>query len=74
MFSGSSGIYVFLYGIYYYLFYLRMTNISSIILYFGYMFLLSVTFMIVIGTIGVVSSYIFLRQIYKKVQIDLILY
>jgi len=84
--SGSSGLYLFLYGIFYYSTKvrprIRMPNrtpgacldgltgarpqlnimgFTSGLMYFGYMFLASYAFAVGTGTIGFVSSFVFVR-------------
>merc|ERR1712232_51792 len=50
--SGSSSIYLFLYSIMYFVTKLDMTKFTAGLLYFVYMFLCSVSFFLLTGTIG----------------------
>merc|ERR1719389_1350522 len=50
--SGSSAVYVFLYSILYFSSRLQIEKLVSILLYFGYMFLISVMFALMTGAIG----------------------
>jgi len=68
--TGSIGLYIFCYSIFYYYTELEMIRFSSIILYFGYMFAVSFTFFVFCGTIGFLSSYWFIRTIYASIRID----
>jgi len=68
--TGSIGLYIFCYSIFYYYTELEIIRFSSIILYFGYMFAVSFTFFIFCGTVGFLSSYWFIRTIYASIRID----
>merc|ERR1719440_963959 len=57
--SGSSAVYVFLYAWLYFHTRLHIVKGVSVLLYFGYMFLVSVSFFLLSGTIGIISSFIF---------------
>merc|ERR1719265_985585 len=59
--SGSSAVYVFLYSCLYFHTRLHIVKVVSILLYFGYMFLVSISFFLLSGTIGIISSFIFAR-------------
>ncbi|CUG87696.1 endosomal integral membrane protein, putative [Bodo saltans] len=64
--SGSCGVYLFLYAVYYFFTSLRMTSVVSILIYFGYMTLLSFLFCIMTGTIAFLACYWFTRCIYDE--------
>lgn len=68
--SGSSGIYVFLYSVWYFSARLDINTVDSAILYFGYMGVISILFMLLTGAIGCLSSFWFTRHIYSFVVID----
>jgi Endomembrane protein 70. len=68
--TGSMAIYIFGYAVFYYLTELELVRFSSIVMYFGYMLLISFTFFIFCGTIGFLSSYLFVRKIYSLIKID----
>merc|ERR1712118_466553 len=65
-----SGVYVFLYSILYFTRKLQLTYKASIILYFGYMLLVSVSFTLMTGAIGALSSLAFVRAIFGSIKID----
>jgi transmembrane 9 superfamily protein 2/4 len=65
-----SGVYVFLYSILYFTRKLQLTYTASIILYFGYMLLVSVSFTLMTGAIGALSSLAFVRAIFGSIKID----
>jgi transmembrane 9 superfamily protein 2/4 len=68
--SGSSGFYLFVYSIVYFVTKLDITKVDSATLYFGYMMLVAIAFTILTGTIGSMASFYFLRKIYSCIKID----
>ena len=68
--SGSAGIYLFLYSVYYYLTRLHMADRVSVLLYFGYMSLASVLFFLLTGVIGYQSTFRFVHLIYGSIKVD----
>lgn len=68
--SGSSGGYVFLYSIFYFASRLHMDRMVSTMLYFGYMAMMSTLFMLMTGSIGLLSSFFFVRAIYGSIKVD----
>jgi len=70
--SGSSGVYLFLYSVFYLCFTstMRLTRLVSIILFFGYMLLVSYVFFIITGTVGFMASFWFVRKIYGSIKVD----
>jgi transmembrane 9 superfamily protein 2/4 len=68
--SGSSAVYVFLYSILYFTSRLQIEKVVSIMLYFGYMFIMSMLFFILTGSIGTTASFYFVRAIYGSIKID----
>merc|ERR1740130_1838525 len=68
--SASSAIYVFLYSCLYYYTRIQITFYVGALLYFGYMFIISFTFALITGSIGFVSTFIFVRAIYGSIKID----
>ena len=68
--SGSSGLYLFLYSIVYFHTKLEMVKFVSGLLFFGYMFLVSIAFFVLTGTIGFIASFIFVYHIYASVKVD----
>ena len=67
--SGSSGAYLFLYSLVYYFSELRLTRLSSVVLYFGYMSLVSVAFTLLTGAIGFLATFVFIRKIYGLIKV-----
>jgi transmembrane 9 superfamily protein 2/4 len=68
--GGSVSIYFVFYAVYYHLFVLHMTRLSSIIIYYGIMSIFTSLVFLICGTAGTISTYIFLRQIYSMIKID----
>jgi len=68
--SSSSAVYVFLYSILYFSTRLQIEKTVSTMLYFGYMWVMSLTFFLLTGSIGSVSSFLFVRVIYGSIKID----
>eukprot|EP01061_Rhynchopus_euleeides_P034896 TRINITY_DN58862_c0_g1_i1.p2 TRINITY_DN58862_c0_g1~~TRINITY_DN58862_c0_g1_i1.p2 ORF type:complete len:640 (+),score=291.32 TRINITY_DN58862_c0_g1_i1:46-1965(+) len=69
--SGASGVYVFLYSIFYFFTSsLRMTRFTAILLFFGYMAVISYIFFVITGTIGFIACFWFVRKIYSSIKID----
>ena len=68
--SGSSALYLYLYSGFYYATKLDMSHFSSGLLYFGYMFIISVLFFLCTGTMGFLSTYWFVRKIYGSIKVD----
>merc|ERR1740130_1184627 len=66
--SASSGLYLFLYGIFYYSTKLDIIGFTSGLMYFGYMFLASYAFAVGTGTIGFGASFFFVRKIYASIK------
>ncbi len=68
--SGFSAVYLFLYSITYYYTKMRIDHFVSTVIYFGYMFLISIGFFILTGTIGFAASYLFVHKIYSEVKTE----
>ena len=67
--GSSPVIYFILYSICYF-FYLRITRLSAMIIYFGLMAMISAMVIFICGTVSVFFSLGFLNRIYSKVRID----
>merc|ERR1712048_1430146 len=68
--SGSSAMYVFLYSMLYFSSRLQIERLVSTLLYFGYMSLISILFFLLTGSIGMISSFYFVRAIYGSIKVD----
>ena len=68
--GGSTAVYVFLYGIYYFMFKTQMTGFLQTTFYFGYMFLISLMLGTLSATIGHFAASSFVRRIFSNVKVD----
>jgi transmembrane 9 superfamily protein 2/4 len=68
--SGASAGYVFGYSILYFTSRLKIDKVVSTILYFGYMWIVSLLFFVLTGSIGLISSFYFVRVIYGSIKVD----
>lgn len=68
--SGSSGLYVFIYSVYYFLTKMDVDKVVPTLFYFGYMSLFSVIFTLMTGSMGLLASFAFVQVIYGSVKID----
>eukprot|EP00842_Homolaphlyctis_polyrhiza_P006164 jgi/Hompol1/6549/HPOL_005038-RA len=68
--SGAAGVYMFLYGIFYYFTRLDVHDPASTIFYFGWTLVMSVLFSILTGTIGFMAAFYFVRKIYSAIKVD----
>lgn len=66
----STGGYVFLYAIYYFLVRTHMSGLMQTSFYFGYMLLFCLTIGLVCGAVGFLGSELFVRRIYRNIKID----
>ncbi|KAF8322305.1 endosomal P24A protein [Clavulina sp. PMI_390] len=68
--GGGSAAWLFLYGIYYWATQLRLDSFSSTVVYFGYLFLLTVLNFLCTASIGFIASYWAVRRLYSAIRID----
>lgn len=68
--GASTAGYVFLYGIYYFIFKTQMHGFLQICFYFGYMTLIAVNLGLLCGTMGHASASKFVRAIFANVKVD----
>merc|ERR1711976_1064330 len=68
--SGASGLYVFLYSVLYFNTRLQIDHFVPMAMYFGYMGVVSVLFCLMTGSIGLLSTFVFVRSIYGSIKID----
>ena len=67
--GSSPVIYIVIYSVFYF-FYLRVTRLSSMIVYFGMMGLISSMVLFICGSIAVLFNFVFLKIIYGKIRKD----
>lgn len=68
--SGSSAVFTMLYAVWYNLTQLEMNGLAPILLYYGYMSIISITFFLITGTIGFLAAFWFNNQIYGSIKVD----
>jgi transmembrane 9 superfamily member 2/4 len=68
--SGGSAVYLFLYSIMYFGTRLEITDGASAMVYFGNMALVSWAFFLLTGSIGFISTLVFIRFIYSRIKIE----
>merc|ERR1712066_973116 len=68
--SAASAFYVFVYSIIYFSSRLQIDKFVSALLYFGYMFMISILFFVLTGSIGLLASFLFVKAIYSSIKID----
>jgi len=66
----SSALYVFMYSILYFKTRLQIVKGVSTLLYFGYMSIISISFLLLTGSVGMLASFSFTRAIYASIKID----
>jgi len=68
--GGSTGLFIYGYSIFYYIYRSRMFGMLQASFYFSYMAVLCYYFFVILGTVGFYSSLIFVRRIYKNLKFD----
>ena len=68
--SGSSALWMYIYGIYYFSVELQIEKFVSTLMYFGYNFIVCLGFALVTGTVGVIACYCFVHKIYGSIKVD----
>ncbi|KAK5134683.1 hypothetical protein LTR08_006198 [Meristemomyces frigidus] len=68
--GSSSSIWIFAYCIYYYSHHLHITGFVSTMLFFAYSFLACLVYGLLMGTIGFLTAYAFVRRIYGAIKVD----
>ncbi|MCJ1428417.1 hypothetical protein MMC29_006327 [Sticta canariensis] len=68
--GGGSAFWVFLYCVWFYLTKLHMKGFISGLLFFSYSFLACTVYGLLIGTVGFLTAYFFVRRIYGAIKAD----
>ena len=68
--GASTAVYVFLYGIYYFIFKTHMHGFLQTTFYFGYMSMIAISLGVLCGTIAHSASSRFVRIIFRNVKVD----
>ncbi|CAD8107022.1 unnamed protein product [Paramecium sonneborni] len=66
----TSGVYLFIYSIQYYLDSLQFTRFSTILYYFSTMYMASLCLGLICGTVGFLASHIFVQKIYSMIKLS----
>ena len=67
---GAFGMHVFCYAAYFWGTQLNINSLSSTIIYFVYMGMISFAYGLVAGSVGLISSILFTRKIYGSIKLD----
>ncbi|ORY35006.1 hypothetical protein BCR39DRAFT_490677 [Naematelia encephala] len=68
--GGGSSFWVFAYGLWYWASRLSLDSFTSVVLYFGYLFLFSLLDFLVGGSIGFIATYFAVRRLYGSIRVD----
>jgi len=68
--GGSTGIFIYAYSIFFYLYRSKMYGFLQASFYFTYMGIVCYFFFLMLGTVGYYSSLVFVRRIYKNLKCD----
>jgi len=68
--GGSTGIFIYAYAVFYYVYRSNMSGFLQAAYYFGYMAVICYFFFIMLGTVGWYSSLVFVRKIYKNLHTE----
>ncbi|KAI9489321.1 hypothetical protein BDB00DRAFT_843884 [Zychaea mexicana] len=68
--SSASGVYVFLYSIFYYFTRLKVAGFVAAVVYFGHSVMICLIYSLCMGTIGFFATFLFIRKIYAAVKVD----
>lgn len=69
-YGGATGIFVFAYSVFYFLFRTKMSGFLQGAYYFGYTFVGCFAIFLMLGTVGFYASLFFVRYIYSQLKID----
>jgi len=68
--GGSTGIYLFLYSIYYLMMKSNLSGFLQVSYFLGYMFSVSYACFLMLGSVGYHASVTFVRRLYKSIKCD----
>eukprot|EP01083_Nonionella_stella_P095805 269085_1 len=66
--AGSTGAYIFAYSIFYYIYRSYMTGVLQAAIFFGYIGIVSYSFLLMLGATGWWATYLFLIKIYGAIK------
>jgi len=68
--GGATGLFIFAYSVFYYVYRSKMTGFLQASFYFGYQGFICYFFFLMLGSVGYFSSYIFVKNIYNNLHTD----
>lgn len=68
--GAGSALWIFVYSVYYYFNHLHIQGFVSSLLFFAYSFLACTVYGLLMGTIGFLTAYAFVRRIYGAIKAD----
>jgi len=68
--SGSTALYVFFYGLYFFLFKTNMTGFVQTVFYFAYLGLFCTALGLLCGAVGFLGAMVFVRRIFRNIKVD----
>ena len=68
--SGSSALWMYLYGAYYFSAELQIEKMVPTMMYFSYNLIVCLGFLVMTGTVGVLSCFAFISKIYSSIKVD----
>jgi len=68
--GASAALYVFAYSVFYFFVRLSIDKTVGTVLYFGYMGMMASIFGLITGSIGFISTFMFVRVIYSSIKVD----
>ncbi|ORX38000.1 hypothetical protein BD324DRAFT_650538 [Kockovaella imperatae] len=70
MIGGGQAFWLFAYGLWYWASRLSFDNFTSVVLYFGYLFIVALLDFLLGGAIGYISAYFAIRRLYTSIRVD----
>eukprot|EP01087_Luapelamoeba_hula_P002630 TRINITY_DN1230_c0_g1_i1.p1 TRINITY_DN1230_c0_g1~~TRINITY_DN1230_c0_g1_i1.p1 ORF type:complete len:586 (-),score=78.46 TRINITY_DN1230_c0_g1_i1:63-1820(-) len=68
--GGSTGLFIYVYSVFFYVYRSKMHGFLQLAFYFGYMGVVCWFFFLMLGTVGFYSSLVFVRRIYHNIHVD----
>jgi len=68
--AGSTGFYIFAYGIFFWIYRSNMSGPLQFTFFFGYIAVFSYMFFLLLGAVGFFSSFTFVKHIYQAIKLD----
>jgi len=68
--GASTGVFMYVYAAFYYIYRSEMSGILQGAFFFGYMLMISYAFALMLGAVGFWMAQTFVRHIYRSIKID----